>query len=284
MSAVIERVSKQLYRLSSELSSMGIEEAREIEEVARDLDRVEGVLVTPAVAKMVEELASVLSRASSSSPNALEAIKDLASELRRLVKVWIPKCVRASSLLKVLVMLYSLSLVTLSVVAAMFLAPSSVPSDVATLFTIFVCSITIFGVLLGMNLMLILLPALPVAPLAQCASLAPANRALAWVCVGVAASLAASGFVAMLSVRSYRRALLALLSISSSVDSILERIKEARSAEAQLQPAPSSEQSVATSQPVATERVEEVGELPRDVYGSEAEELAKYSEEMKKLR
>jgi len=284
VSAIIERVSKQLYRLGSELSSVGIEEAKEIEAVARELESVEGVLVTPAVARMVEEMASALSRF---SPGEGLGLKELASELRELARKWIPRCVKASLTLKLLVLIYSLSLITLSVVSAIFLSPSSIPSDVATLFTIFVCSVAIFGILLGMNMMLILLPALPVAPLAQCASIAPTNHAIAWACIGVAASLAASGFVALISVRSYRRALLALLNLSSSIDLVIEKAKEAReklppptapvSSEQPPQPTPSP-------QPASVERAEGGEELPPDVYGAEASELARYSEEMKRLR
>ncbi len=272
MSAVLERVSKQLERLYSELEAMGIE-AGAIKEVAKEVGGVEGLLVTPALANMVEEIGDALSRFSASPTR--EGVEALGKELKEVVERWVPRCRRASSAIKWLALAYSLSLITISVAVSLSLAPASIPNAVASLFTIFVCSLTIFGILLGMNMMLLLLPLLPVAPLAQCASLAVANTSLTWVCIGVGASLALTSVVAITSVRSYRRALLAFLSIASSVDSIIEKLRGE---------APSEHREEVARVEVREGVAEEVRELPRDVYGEDAEELAKYGEEMKKLR
>ena len=266
MSAVFERVASNLSRLSSELKELGFD-VKDLEEAISELKSIEGVLVTPPVATLVEGIANALS----SIPQAVsrEWVEELGRKVLGMVRELLPKCVKASSAIKAIVTVYSLSLITISVITTLFLAPSSTPNAVASLFTIFACSIAVFGVLVGMNIILLLLPALPIAPLAQCASLIPTDSYLAWVCLGIAVSIGGSATVTAISVRSYKRALVALLRIVSSVENALDRARSAR------------EKVEEVGEEV---KVEEIAELPREVYGEYAEELSRYINEVKRLK
>ncbi len=263
----MERLGMELQRFSAGLQQLG-EDPDGLAEAVGELSSLRPILVSSALLSMVKEIADELTRFVVPREGS-SGIEELCKRVRSIVSQWVPKCVKMDIVSKVAMVVYALSIVAVSTASTLGWGGGSLLMDVGTVVTAFLGGAAILGALLGMNLAILVLPALPIVAIGQCIYLSISNSFFLWTSIALAISMAVAIHRAWLALDTYRRSLLEVLRISNAISRILEELR-AKVAEAQ--------------------RIEEARIAPAErtelekIYGEELEELLRYSEELRKLK
>lgn len=239
-------------------------------EAIRELSSLKLLLASRALLGMLKEVADELTRFATTESESGSSASELCKSVSEVLRRWIPKCVKLDIAAKVVIVLYALSIVAVSAASALVWGSGSLLEQVGAVVTTFMCGAVVLGALLGLSLTLLAVPLLPIVAVGQCAYLSVSNHFFLWVCLALAISIVFAVRRTWVAIDSYRRALLEVLRISNAISRILEGLTSA--AEARRR-----EELESKLVPIGESELEKI-------YGSEAGELLKYSEEVKKLR